>query len=148
MADRKSYPADEVEIRRQIDKAVAGVQTKSLDILKQLYARDVVSFDVEPPLQYVGQAAKLENWSKVFDFFDVVNYEVRDLRFTVGDDLALGHGFVRLSGTRSDGTATDGMWVRVSYGMRKIDDVWLIAHDHVSVPLDVVSGNGVVDLTP
>lgn len=148
MARHTSRRADDVEIRLQIDKAVEGIQTKSLDVLKQLYTPDVVSFDVEPPLQHVGQAAKLENWSKVFHLFDTVTYEVRDLRFTVGEDVAFGHGFVRLSGTLINGTATDGMWVRVTYGMRKIDDVWLIAHDQVSVPLDVLTGRGVVNLTP
>ncbi|BAW09763.1 hypothetical protein [Nocardia seriolae] len=40
------------------------------------------------------------------------------------------------------------MWVRVTYGMRKINGTWLIVHDQVSVPLDIVSGKGVVDLEP
>lgn len=40
------------------------------------------------------------------------------------------------------------MWVRVTYGMRKIDGIWVIAHDQVSVPLDILSGNGMVDLEP
>ncbi|MFQ6397482.1 YybH family protein [Nocardia sp. KC 131] len=139
---------DEVEIRQQIDKAVEGLRAKDLEALRQLYTTDVVSFDVEPPLQHVGIAAKLENWAKVFMFFETVTYEVRDLTFTVGDDVAFGHAFARLSGTLKDGTATSGMWVRVTYGMRKIDDTWLIAHDQVSVPLDIASGKGVVDLEP
>ena len=145
-ADR--IEVDEVEIRRQIERVVEGLRAKDLDALKQLYTTDVVSFDVEPPLQHVGIAAKLENWAKVFMFFESVTYEVRDLTFTVGDDVAFGHAFARLSGTLNNGAATSGMWVRVTYGMRKIDDTWLIAHDQVSVPLDIASGKGVVDLEP
>ncbi|WP_068053893.1 YybH family protein [Nocardia xishanensis] len=139
---------DEAEIRRTIDKAVEGLRAKDLEALEQLYTTDVVSFDVEPPLQHVGIAAKLENWSKVFMFFETVTYEVRDLTFTVGDDVAFGHAFARLSGTLKNGATTSGMWVRVTYGMRKIDETWLIAHDQVSVPLDIASGKGVVDLEP
>ncbi|MBF6193876.1 nuclear transport factor 2 family protein [Nocardia implantans] len=139
---------DEVELRRTIDKAVEGLRVKDLDALKRLYTPDVVSFDVEPPLQHVGIAAKLENWAKVFQFFEKVTYEVRDLTFTVGGDVAFGHAFARLSGTLKNGAETSGMWVRVTYGMRKIDDAWLIAHDQVSVPLDISSGKGVVDLEP
>jgi ketosteroid isomerase-like protein len=138
----------EVEIRQQIDKAVEGLRAKDLDALRQLYTTDVVSFDVEPPLQHVGIAAKLENWAKVFLFFETVTYEVRDLTFTIGGDVAFGHAFARLSGTLKDGTATNGIWVRATYGMRKVDDTWLIAHDQVSVPLDILSGEGVVDLEP
>ncbi|MGW4121989.1 YybH family protein [Nocardia sp. NPDC004711] len=145
-ADR--IEADEVEIRRNIDKVVEGLRAKDLDALKQVYTPDVVSFDVEPPLQHVGIAAKLENWSKVFLFFETVTYEVRDLTFTIGDDVAFGHAFARLSGTLRNGAATSGMWVRVTYGLRKIDGTWLIAHDQVSVPFDISSGKGVVDLEP
>ncbi|WP_454197830.1 YybH family protein [Nocardia sp. Marseille-Q1738] len=140
--------AAEAEIRRQIDKVVEGLRAKDLDALKQLYTTDVVSFDVEPPLQHVGIAAKLANWARVFLFFESVTYEVRDLAFTVGDDVAFGHAFARLRGTLKNGAATSGMWVRVTYGMRQIDDTWLIAHDQVSVPLDIPSGKGVVDLEP
>ncbi|MFE3255094.1 YybH family protein [Nocardia sp. NPDC059091] len=145
-ADR--IEADEVEIRRNIDKVVEGLRAKDLDALKQVYTPDVVSFDVEPPLQHVGLAAKLENWAKVFLFFETVTYEVRDLTFTIGDDVAFGHAFARLSGTLKNGAATSGMWVRVTYGLRKIDGTWLIAHDQVSVPFDISSGKGVVDLEP
>jgi len=139
---------DEAKIRQQIDKVVEGLRAEDLEGLKQLYATDVVSFDVEPPLQHVGVEAKLKNWAKVFAFFESVTYEVRDLTLAAADDVAFGHAFARLSGTLKDGTATSGMWVRVTYCFQKIDGTWLIAHDQVSVPLDIQSGKGVVDLEP
>jgi uncharacterized protein (TIGR02246 family) len=139
---------DEAKIRQQVDKIVEGLRAKDLEGLKQLYATDVVSFDIEPPLQHVGIEAKLKNWAKVFTFFQDVTYEVRDLTLTVGDDVAFGHGFGRLSGTLKNGTATSGMWVRVTFCFRKIDGNWLIAHDQVSVPFDIPSGKGVADLEP
>jgi uncharacterized protein (TIGR02246 family) len=139
---------DETEIRRQIDRIIAALAAKDLDGLRRVYAPDVVSFDVEPPLQHVGLPAKLGNWAKAFAFFDTLAYEVRDLTLTVGDDLAFGHAFARLSGTPKHGPATGGGWVRVTYCFRKIDGAWLIAHDHVSVPLDMPSGRGVTDLEP
>lgn len=139
---------DEVTIRQQIGKIAEGLRAKDLDDLKRLYATDVVSFDVEPPLQHVGIEAKLKNWTNVFTLFQDVDYEVRDLTLTVGDGVAFGHGFGRLSGTLNNGTATKGMWVRVTYGFRKIDGNWVIAHDQVSVPFDLPSGKGVADLEP
>jgi uncharacterized protein (TIGR02246 family) len=139
---------DEAEIRQQIDRIVEGLRAKDLEGLKQLYATDVVSFDVEPPLQHVGIEAKLANWANVFAFFETVAYEVRDLTLTVGGEVAFGHAFGRLSGTLKDGTATSGMWVRATFCFRKIDGRWLIAHDQVSVPFDIKTGKGVVDLEP
>ncbi|MCP2351927.1 YybH family protein [Nonomuraea roseoviolacea] len=139
---------DEAEIRRLIGRIVEGLEGKDLDTLRRLYAPDIVSFDIEPPLQHVGVEAKLRNWAPVFTFFERVTYEVRDLTLTVGEDLAFGHAFARLGGTLTNGTTTSGMWVRVTYCLRKIDGTWLIAHDQVSVPLDIASGKGVVDLQP
>jgi ketosteroid isomerase-like protein len=139
---------DEAEITQQVSKIVAGIRAKDLDGLRRLYATDVVSFDVEPPLQHVGIEAKLKNWAKVFTFFQDADYEVRDLTVTVGDDVAFGHAFGRLSGTLKDGTATNGMWVRGTFCFRKLDHKWLIVHDQVSVPLDIASGKGVIDLEP
>ena len=139
---------DETKIRQQVDKIVEGLRAKDLDGLKQLYATDIVSFDIEPPLRHVGTAAKLKNWTNVFTFFQEVDYEVRDLTLTVGDDVAFGHCFGRLSGTLKNGTATSGMWVRATFCFRKTDGGWLIAHDQVSVPFDMRSGKGVADLEP
>ncbi|WP_406300530.1 nuclear transport factor 2 family protein (plasmid) [Embleya sp. NBC_00888] len=139
---------DEAEIRRQVGLIAERLQAKDPEGLKKLYATDIVSFDIEPPLQSVGAAAKLGNWAPVFALFESVTYEVREPALTVGDDVAFGHAFARLSGTLKDGTAMDGMWVRVTYCFRKIDDAWLITHDHVSVPLDITNGKGMVDLVP
>jgi uncharacterized protein (TIGR02246 family) len=139
---------DEAHIRQQVDKIIEGLRAKDLDGLKQLYATDVVSFDVEPPLQHVGIEAKLKNWARVFALLQNVSYEVRNLTLTVGDEVAFGHGFGRLSGTLNNGSATSGMWVRVTFCFRKFDGNWLIAHDQVSVPFDIASGKGVADLDP
>ncbi|MCP9623040.1 DUF4440 domain-containing protein [Nocardia otitidiscaviarum] len=145
---RPGHTTDDAEIHRHIGKLVDGLRAKDLDVLKRLYTPDVVSFDIEPPLRHVGIAAKLENWARVFLAFETVDYELRDLTFTVGGEVAFGHAYGRLSGVLRSGTRTSGMWVRVTFGMRKIDNTWLIAHDQVSVPLDIMSGRGVVDLEP
>ncbi len=139
---------DKFKIRQQLDKIVEGIRAKDLEGLKQLYATNVVSFDVEPPLQHVGIEAKLKNWEKAFTFFQDVTYEVRDLTLTVGDEVAFGHCFGRLSGTLKNGMATSGMWVRATFCFRKTGGHWLIAHDQASVPFDVASGKGVADLEP
>ncbi|MFE6968718.1 YybH family protein [Isoptericola sp. NPDC057653] len=136
------------EIRRRLGSIAVALRAKDLDALREVYAADVVSFDVEPPLQHVGIEAKLRNWVRVFDTFATVDYELRDLTLTVDDRVAFGHAFGRLSGTLADGTAVPGMWVRGTFGLRRDGDRWVIAHDQVSVPLDVRTGAGITDLEP
>jgi ketosteroid isomerase-like protein len=144
-------PRDEAaaaDIRRHLDRLVELLHSKDLDALGRLYSDDVVSFDVEPPLQHVGRAAKMRNWERAFAVFDELRYEVRDLSLTVGDDVAFAHGFGRLSGTLHDGTFTEGMWVRATFCLRRIDGEWLVVHDQASVPFDIRTGKGVTDLQP
>ncbi|UQU62187.1 nuclear transport factor 2 family protein [Couchioplanes caeruleus] len=145
---RTQHEADEAEIRQQIRTVIDALRTRDVDRLRRPYSADIVSFDIDPPLQHVGIDAKLRNWANVFAVFEDVRYEVRDLTLTVGTEVAFGHAFGRLSGTSKAGAPIPGMWVRVTYCLRKIEGTWLITHDQVSVPLDVRSGQGVVDLQP
>ena len=100
--------ADEAQIKQQVARIAEGIRAKDLEGLRPIYATDVVSFDVEPPLQHVGVEAKLKNWANVFAVFRDADYEVRGLDVAVGDDVAFGHCFGRLHGTLMNGTATKG----------------------------------------
>ncbi|MEJ2853416.1 MULTISPECIES: YybH family protein [unclassified Saccharothrix] len=138
----------EAGIRERIGAIAQGIRDKDLEGLARLYAPDVVSFDIDPPLQHVGVEAKLENWARVFTFFAEPTYEVRDLTVVVGGEVAYAHFFGRLSGTLASGATTTGMWVRGTLCFREVEGTWLIAHDQVSVPLDIATGRGVTDLEP
>jgi len=140
--------ADEAEIKQQLVRIAEGIRAKDLQSLRPIYATDIVSFDVEPPLQHLGVEAKLKNWANVFAAFRNVDYEVRGLSVAAGEGVAFGHYFGRLHGTLMNGTATKGIWVRVTSCFRKLDGAWQIVHDQASVPFDVLSGRGVADLEP
>jgi len=143
------HVADEAIIREQIDKLVESIRAMDLEGAKSIYAPDIVTFDVGGPLQRVGAAAKGNNWEQAFAMFQrPPGYEFRGLTITLGGDVAFAHGFGRLSGTLKNGNRFDGFWVRVTVCFRKIDGSWLVAHDHASVPLDLESGRGSVNLEP
>jgi ketosteroid isomerase-like protein len=143
-----AHAIDEAEIRQRIDKLVEAIRAMDLEGVKPSYAPDIVSFDAQPPLQHVGAEAKWKNWVDVFTVYQrPLGYEIRDLTITSGGDVAFAHGFSRLSGTLKNGDRS-GFWVRWTACFRKIDGNWLIAHDHVSVPLDVESGRALLNLEP
>jgi ketosteroid isomerase-like protein len=142
------HAADEADIRQRIDKAVEAIRAMDLEGVKPMYAPDIVSFDIVPPLQHVGAAAKLKNWVDVFTAYcPPLSYEIRDLTITVGDDVAFGHSLARLSGTLKNGKKS-GYWVRWTTCLRKSDGSWLIVHDQISVPVDFGSGRALLDLEP
>jgi uncharacterized protein (TIGR02246 family) len=139
---------DEADIRRRIDKWVEAIRAMDLDGVTSIYAPDIVSFDVRPPLRHMGAEAKRKNWVEVFAMHQrPLGYEIRDLTISVGDDLAFGHSLNRISGTLKTGNRND-VWVRWTACFRKIDGNWLIVHDQVSVPLDPASGRALLTLEP
>lgn len=61
--------------------------------------------------------------------------------------MAFAHSFNGLSGTMKNGGASrTGPWIRYTGAYRKIGGVWLIAHDHVSTPINVVTGQALMNL--
>jgi ketosteroid isomerase-like protein len=146
MATQRSN--DEIEIRRRLDRLVEAVRAMSYEGVQFIYAPDLVSFDIVPPLQHLGAEAKWKNWADVFAAYErPLGYEIRDLTIAVADDVAFGRSLNRISGTLKSGNRSD-YWVRWTTGWRKIDGNWLIVHDQVSVPMDVKSGRALRDLEP
>ena len=111
-----------------------------------IYAPDVVSFDIQPPLKHVGAEAKRKNWAEVFAIYQQpLAYEIHDLTITLGDDTAFAHSLNRIIGSFQNGTKS-AHWVRATTCFRKVDGNWLIAHDQVSVPVDMGTGRAFFDL--
>jgi len=142
------HAIDEADIRDRINRLVAAIRAADLEGVKFIYAPDIVSFDIVPPLQHRGATAQWENWEDVFKSYQrPLGYEIRDLTITVGDDVAFGHSLNRISGTLKNGNRS-AFWLRWTTCWKKIDGDWLIVHHQASVPLDIKSGKALQDLKP
>jgi ketosteroid isomerase-like protein len=148
MAVEEHKKNDEAEIKRLIEGGVEASRARDIDGIMSIYAPELVSFDIVPPLQYVGTGAYRKRWEEVFSSFQgPIGYEIHDLGITTGDDVAFGHSLNRLSATMTTGQKTD-LWLRLTACFRKINGKWLIVHTHVSVPADLEHGKAVLDLKP
>ena len=148
MAVEENKKNDEAEIKRVIEGGVEAIRDKNIEGVMSLYAQEVVSFDIVPPLRYVGADAFRKPWEEVFSSFQgPIGYEIHDLNITVGDDVAFTHSLNRISGTMNNGLKTD-LWLRWTAGFRKINGKWLIVHHQNSVPVDLQTGRAVLDLKP
>lgn len=95
-----------------------------------------MSFDLAPPLQHAGpevlDASVRRAWFAGFD--GPIEFEVRDLAVTAGQDVAFCHSLNRLA-TRPHGAPQKfTLWFRATIGLRKIDGAWKITHEHNSTP--------------
>jgi ketosteroid isomerase-like protein len=119
-----------------------------LDTVMSMFAANIVSFDIEPPLHHSGAEAKRKNWQNVFSVYQKpFEYQVHHLTITMGGGVAFARSLNRISGTTQDGGKTE-RWVRATTCWQKMNLDWLIVHDHVSVPLDLASGKALLDLRP
>jgi ketosteroid isomerase-like protein len=139
---------EEAEIKRAIEGYVEALRARDIDGVMSMYAPEIVTFDVVPPLQYVGADAMRKRWEEVFSSLPgPVGYEIADLSITVGEDMAFTHSFNRTSATLPTGQQI-GTWLRWTACWCKIGGQWLIVHDQISVPFDVQTGRAVLDLKP
>jgi uncharacterized protein (TIGR02246 family) len=135
-------------IQGLLDDRIRALHDKNIEGIMSIYAPEVVSFDIVPPLQYIGADAFRKVWEEIFIVFQgPINYEFHDLSITVGDDVAFTHSLNRMSGTLNTGQKTD-LWVRWTGCFRKINGKWLIVHHQASVPVDMATGKAVLDLKP
>ena len=148
MAVEETKKNDEAEIKRVIEGGVEAVRARDIDGVMSIYAPEVVSFDIVPPLRYIGADAFRKVWEEVFSSFQgPIDYEIHDLSITVGDDVAFTHSLNRISGTLNTGQKTD-LWLRWTACFRKINGKWLIVHHQNSVPADLETGKALLSLKP
>jgi ketosteroid isomerase-like protein len=141
---------DERQIRALLQTRLAALRAKDASKFVAAFGSSIVKFDIAPPLRETGAAvldpAGLQWWLNTWD--GELSVELAELTITVGGDVAFCHCLEHFHGTRSDGEHQN-MWTRSTLGLKKIDDVWKITHEHSSVPLHMDgSGSAALDLQP
>jgi ketosteroid isomerase-like protein len=138
----------EALIRKRVEDYAKAISAKDIDGVMSFFAPNLVSFDIAiKTLRYVGADNKRREWQKAFAAYRSIAYGIHELNVTVQADLAFVHALNHLQGTLASGQFAD-LWVRWTACFRRIDGIWLIVHDHVSVPADLGHGQAVLDLTP
>lgn len=133
LADRSMEPAD-------------------ADRLFAAYTDDAVRFTLAPPLQQrpgteYGDAAGMRRW--LATFAGPVRIEHRDLAVSVDGDVAFAHALSSMTATPAGSDEPFTFWFRTTYGLRRVEGTWKIAHEHQSTPFHMDgSFAAAVDLTP
>jgi uncharacterized protein (TIGR02246 family) len=144
----KDRSKNEAAIRELVASLVKAIHTKDINGVMSVFAPEVVSFDLGPPLQHGGGGTFANRWQELFASYQgSIDYEVRDLSITASDGVAFSHSLNRISGTMKGGQKTD-RWLRWTACYRESNGKWLIVHEHVSIPVDLKSGKAVLTLRP
>jgi ketosteroid isomerase-like protein len=139
---------EDTQIRQRMDSLTQALRAKEIDALMAHYAPDMVTFDLRPPLQLQSADAYRKNFEAWFASVQgPIDFEIRDLRITMRDDIAFCHYLAHVKSTRITGENAD-YWVRATSGFQKMNGQWMITHEHISVPLYMETLQGALDLQP
>ena len=148
MTVAKDQTSDEGAIRELIDRFAKAFSDRDVEGAMAPFGKHIVSFDILPPLQTVGAETFVTHWQQFFGSHQgPIHVEFPDVRIATGGDVAFSYCVHRIKGTLKSGQQTD-WWLRWTACYRKTDGKWLIVHEHVSVPIDLKSGQALTDLKP
>ncbi|HEX3809454.1 MAG TPA: nuclear transport factor 2 family protein [Rhizomicrobium sp.] len=148
---------DERAIREIMNDRAKALYAKNADKLFAHLAPEIVSFDLPPPLQFVGDAARSKEGFQAWfaTWKGPIGWETRDVTVTVNGDLAFAYGLSHISGTKVDGPESKAngphvdLWLRSTNCFCKTGGEWKIVHSHNSVPYLMDGSNkAAVDLKP
>jgi len=130
------------EIEALEKQYIDAFNARDLKAIMACYApgKALFVFDAVPPREYASWEAYKKDWEELFVAYPgPISNAISEQSITVVGPVAYGHNIQAGYFTRKDGTRVD--WaVRVTDVYRKIKGKWLIAHEHVSFPVDIDSG--------
>jgi uncharacterized protein (TIGR02246 family) len=127
---------DQQQILDLIAQWRAALEAKDVERLLRDYAPDVLSFDAIPPYKLEGIDSVKNAWTSCLPYFpDTFRSEHRDLKVHVSGDVAFVHGLHRFVPEPPDHPCGQS-WLRVTVGLQRMDGVWKVVHEHLSIPFN------------
>src|SRR5260370_1919146 len=100
MAVEENKKNDEAAIQGLLDDCTRSLRDKNIEGVMSIYAQEVVSFDIVPPLRYMVADAFRKVWEEVFLVYQgPIDYEINDLNITMCDAVPFTPTLNRLSQT-------------------------------------------------
>ena len=134
MSESQGRAKDEAAIRALVEDWASSVRRRDLRGILRNHSPNIVMFDVPPPLQSKGLEPYRRtwetffSWSRDFGVFDIIEMDI-----TAGNDVAFVTALMRCAGAEANGNKIE-LEFRLTIGLRKIGDQWIVMHEHHSIP--------------
>jgi ketosteroid isomerase-like protein len=120
--------SSETEVRSLIENWARAVSSGDRAAILANHSNDIRMFDF--PAIVEGLEAYDETWNFFFaNPRGPITYALSKVEVVAGDDVAFASCLVHC-----DGTSAGPLDFRLTTGLRRIDDRWVIVHEHHSVP--------------
>jgi ketosteroid isomerase-like protein len=137
----------EDDINALLTRYVRAIHDKDPAAVARCYTKDVVAYDLAPPLEFDSRAAVtdpavLEQWFASWD--GPIGSAATHLHIRAGGDVGYAFALRHMTGRKKSGEAVD-MWFRATATVAKENGDWKITHIHNSVPF-AMDGSGRAEL--
>ena len=134
MSEQQNSTKDELVIRNLVENWASAVRRKDLSGILRNHSPSMLMFDVPPPLQSKGIEAYEKSWDLFFSWsHEPVVFDIGEMNITAGNDVAFVTAVMRCAGTEANGDDIE-LDFRLTIGLRKIDNQWIVVHEHHSIP--------------
>ena len=140
--------SDEKMIRAHYDALEKALAARNISGAMAGYAKDVLVFDISPPLQVVGHDNSLKTYEAAFAATEGPwEGKFSDLKIRIDHRLAVVTATLDEAFTMKGGEKVK-MRVRLTDVFEKQNERWLVVHEHASIPVDMQSGKADFDAKP
>ena len=121
---------------------IKAFNAKDINAIMANYApgKQLFVFDAVPPREYPSWESYKKDWESLFSTFPgPVKDTMSDLSITVDGTVAYAHHIEDTQFIQKDGTPKR-LVIRVTDVFRRLNGKWLIVQEHVSFPVDPMTG--------
>jgi len=124
---------NEEQIRQLIENWTAAIKRKDISNILAHHSDDVIMFDVPPPFQSVGIDAYRKTWDTFFKYTKLGVFDIQELKIIADNNVAFCIATMKCEDS-TGGKGFEPLNFRLTVGLKKIDNQWMIVHEHHSVP--------------
>jgi len=124
---------NEEQIRQLIENWAAAVRRKDIDNILADHSDDFIMFDVPPPFQSVGIEAYKKTWDTFFKYTKQGVFDIQELKIFADNNIAFCIATMKCEDS-TGGKGFEPLDFRLTIGLRKVNNQWIIIHEHHSIP--------------
>jgi uncharacterized protein (TIGR02246 family) len=132
--EHRDEARDEAAVRKVVENWASAVRNRNLPAILRNHSPDILMFDVPPPFQSKGIDAYRKTWDLFFSWArEPTVFDIDEMHVTAGSDVAFVAAAMRCAEREASGEDVE-LDFRLTIGLRKVEDQWVIVHEHHSVP--------------
>jgi ketosteroid isomerase-like protein len=124
----------EKQVGELVENWAKAVRDRNMEAVLSHHDDNIVMYDVPEPFQSKGIEAYKKTWDLFYSWArDTGVFDILELNVVAGQDVAFCYATMRCAGVNK-WEQKEILNFRLTIGLKKINQQWIILHEHHSVP--------------